>query len=272
LNIDNVVKACDDFRTQKVVCIAVNVEEAASIEEQLLMHMSLNALVGIHGSQLTNGIFLPKHGYIVELLPWIPDWSWGTWAATTDAPTPLGIIYHNTELNHLGYALDRHSVPLCVREDRNETKETECLKRDYSFRWDSRNFEVSPDVVTRFISSFLLQRSSVCDEMHRLATENDFVLYNAYCSHGNNAKNKTEHYYRAQRNDRRMYLPNADEQCAFCKGGISKLDTIVPHTGGETCGSIKLLAAKFYNGTDLCEILRKQENVCCPDRARILSR
>ncbi|KAL7459862.1 hypothetical protein ACHAWC_011868 [Mediolabrus comicus] len=104
LNIDDAVKTCDNFRSQKVVCITVNVEEAASAEEQLLMHMSLNALIGVHGAQLTQGIFLPNHGYIVELLPWIPDWAWGEWVATTDTPTPLGIIYHNTELNHLGYS------------------------------------------------------------------------------------------------------------------------------------------------------------------------
>ena len=40
---------------------------------------------------------------------------------------------------------------------------------------------------------------------------------------------------------------------------------IVPQTGGNTCSSIKLLAVNEYNGTDICEILRKQESVCCPE-------
>mmetsp|Transcript_23561 Transcript_23561/g.38386 ORF Transcript_23561/g.38386 Transcript_23561/m.38386 type:complete len:665 (-) Transcript_23561:97-2091(-) len=56
-------------------------------------------------------------------------------------------------------------------------------------------------------------------------------------------------------------------ECAFCEGGIPKLDMIVPKTGGNTCGSIQLLAFKDYNGTDTCEILRKQENVCCPEQS-----
>ncbi len=53
-------------------------------------------------------------------------------------------------------------------------------------------------------------------------------------------------------------------ECTFCKGGIPKPDMIVPQTGDNTCGSIQLLAVKDYNGTNTCEIIRKQENVCCP--------
>eukprot|EP00985_Skeletonema_marinoi_P008775 scaffold4015_cov200-Skeletonema_marinoi.AAC.6 len=198
LNIDDSVRACDGFRQQKVVCITVNVEETASPEEQLLMHSSLDALVGIHGAQLTQGIFLPRQGYILELLPWIPDWSWGAWVARTNSPTPLGIIFHNTDLNHLGYALDRDSVPLCRHV--NKTDETDCfkakLKRGRSFSYDQRNFEVDSDVVTTFISSILLQNSTNCDSMKTRAAENDFVLYNAYCSHGAENEFSTEHYYR----------------------------------------------------------------------------
>ena len=200
LNIDDSVKACDEFRFQKVVCITVNVEEAASPEEQLLMHSSLDALVGIHGAQLTQGIFLPTQGYILELLPWIPDRSWwGSWVARTSSPTPLGVIFHNTELNHLGYALDRDSVPLC-KHIVNKTKEIECFRakqeHNKTFMWDRRNFEVGVDVVTKFVSSFLLQNNAKCDSMKTRAVGNEFVLYNAYCSRGIENKFSTEHYYR----------------------------------------------------------------------------
>lgn len=48
LNIDEIVTHCDaSFAHLKVVCITVNVEETTTVEEQLLMHMSLDALVGI---------------------------------------------------------------------------------------------------------------------------------------------------------------------------------------------------------------------------------
>lgn len=47
LNIDESLKACDLFLHEKVICVKVNVEEADSVEEQLLMHMSLNGFIGI---------------------------------------------------------------------------------------------------------------------------------------------------------------------------------------------------------------------------------
>jgi len=47
LNINKIVHACKDkFLSKKVICITVNVEETNSVEAQLLMHMSLNSLVG----------------------------------------------------------------------------------------------------------------------------------------------------------------------------------------------------------------------------------
>lgn len=200
LNINDSVKACNAFRQHKVVCITVNVEETASPEEQLLMHSSLDALIGIHGAQLTQGILLPRQGYIVELLPWVPNWMWGGWVAKTSSPTPVGIMFHNTDLNHLGYALDRDSVPLCKHV--NETDEIECFKSEQkqnkTMRWDRRDFEVKPDVVTKFISSFLLQNSTNCDSMKARATENDFVLYNAYCTRGVESEFSTKHYYQKE--------------------------------------------------------------------------
>lgn len=73
LNINKIVHACKDkFLNKKVICIKVNVEKTNSVEEQLLMHMSLNGLVGIHGAQLTHGVLIPPEGFILELLPWIP--------------------------------------------------------------------------------------------------------------------------------------------------------------------------------------------------------
>ena len=51
LNIDEIVTHCDaTFAHLRVVCITVNVEEATTVQEQLLMHMSLDALVGIRKS------------------------------------------------------------------------------------------------------------------------------------------------------------------------------------------------------------------------------
>ena len=70
LNINEIIQTC--FLHEKVVCIKVNVEEANSIQAQLLMHMSLDAMIGIHGAQLSHGVLLPQDGFVVEILPWIP--------------------------------------------------------------------------------------------------------------------------------------------------------------------------------------------------------
>eukprot|EP00985_Skeletonema_marinoi_P031916 scaffold37868_cov94-Skeletonema_marinoi.AAC.3 len=54
-------------------------------------------------------------------------------------------------------------------------------------------------------------------------------------------------------------------KCAFCEGerGIPHLDLVVPRTGGNTCGSIKSMAAGEIYGSILCATLQKEENVCC---------
>lgn len=74
LNINEIIHTCETkfLLRKKVVCIKVNVEEANSIQAQLLMHMSLNSMIGIHGAQLSHGILLPQDGSILEILPWIP--------------------------------------------------------------------------------------------------------------------------------------------------------------------------------------------------------
>lgn len=64
LNIGDVVSACNEkFRKHKIVCITVNVEAVDSAEEQLLMHRSLHAVIGVHGAQLTQAVFLPRHAW-----------------------------------------------------------------------------------------------------------------------------------------------------------------------------------------------------------------
>ena len=88
-------------------------EDAATPFAQLVLHRSLDVLVGVHGSQLTQAVLLPDHAHILELLPWITDYIRGKWVQTKNGPTPLGVIFHNTNLNHVGFSLDRGSVPLC---------------------------------------------------------------------------------------------------------------------------------------------------------------
>lgn len=191
LNIEDAVSMCKRKFTQQynVVCLTVNVEEASSPMEQLLMHRSLHALIGVHGAQLTQGVLLQNHAYIVELLPWIPAYMWGGWVATVNVPTPLGIIFLQTELNHLGYSLGRESVPFCldIYRSNDDDADKECLMNETSgvrkkIRWDKRDFTVPLKAIADFISNFLLQDAHAkCEDVKKRGDEADFVLYNAYC-------------------------------------------------------------------------------------------
>jgi hypothetical protein len=230
LNINDVMVMCNSPRYQQqhhIACIIVDVEEATTPEEQLIMHRSLFALIGIHGAQLTQGILLPSQAYVLEILPWIPNYlTVGGWVASTNAPTPLGVIYHNTDINHYGYALGRNSTPLCSHinmTDEDATKE--CLLNEYDgtsqkFQWDVRDFIVPVHAIEDFLTLIIMQLQQqqydhddikedgdknttvhediiTCDEMRIGAKERDFVLYNAYCRQNvNQSSFVTEHYYR----------------------------------------------------------------------------
>ena len=212
LNFDDAMSMCNEkFRRHMVVCIIVDVEDAESPEKQLVMHRSLHALIGVHGSQLTQGILLPPHGSMLELLPWIPrlgsgndEYTWGSWTASTDYPTPIGIIYHNTEINHYGFALGRESVPLCLHLMEESEMLEDCLTNDENlakFNWDVRDFTVPIKVIEEFVSKILLNdgNATTCEEMKNASEESNFVLFNAYCRRGaNQSKFATEHYYRSQ--------------------------------------------------------------------------
>jgi hypothetical protein len=210
LNIGDVMSMCTEkFKEHKVACVIVDVEEAGSPEEQLIMHRSLDAFVGVHGAQLTQGVLLPTHGFILELLPWIPSYTGGDWTASTTGPTPLGEIFHNTDINHYGYSLGRESTPLCSHVDTSDENGTRsCLtnsENEQKFNWDVRDFIVPFNAIEYFLSSIFMQHhggdNATCDALKTGAEEErNFVLYNAFCRQNANQTNfVTEHYYRHHR-------------------------------------------------------------------------
>ena len=80
LNLAQVITECDNnffnnnSTQKKVVCTEVNIENTFNPYEQLILHRSLNVLIGVHGSQLTQALLLPYHSHVLELLPWIPEY------------------------------------------------------------------------------------------------------------------------------------------------------------------------------------------------------
>jgi len=64
----------------KTLCVEINLENnnnnnnnINTSELQILWHSSMNAIVGIHGAQLTHAVWLRPESLVVELLPWVMD-------------------------------------------------------------------------------------------------------------------------------------------------------------------------------------------------------
>lgn len=204
LNLPTVMKRCNaKFNDRSVVFIEVNVETTSSPYEQLILHRSLDVMIGVHGAQLTQAVVLPPHAHVLEILPWVPSYIRGNWVTRRDAPTPLGIIYHNSDLNHAGYSLDRTSTDLCVGvgEVGSEAEKNCFLKQRKMFTWDNRDFNVEPDVIIQYIEKLVLFMRD--DEMGKLCSEvkdrldERFVLYNIWCKKevGEKTALSVSHYY-----------------------------------------------------------------------------
>ena len=74
INLPEIIEKCDAAFVGRAICVEVNVEHMTSPYAQLLMHRSLDVMIGVHGAQLTQAVLLPPHGHVLELLPWIPDY------------------------------------------------------------------------------------------------------------------------------------------------------------------------------------------------------
>lgn len=78
LNLAEVIDACNSNffgshgNPTQVACVEINVENTTTPQEQFLLHRSLDALIGVHGAQMTQALFLKPRAHVLELLPWIP--------------------------------------------------------------------------------------------------------------------------------------------------------------------------------------------------------
>ena len=113
---------------------------------------------------------------VVELLPFVPDEiMYGQWARETARPTPLGVIFDETDLLHVGYSLDRDSAPYCY----NET--LECWTSDYH-PWDERDFLLAAKDLSVILDTFMVNRPTMCEEYNRTAAQTpELVVYSTQC-------------------------------------------------------------------------------------------
>jgi len=190
----------------KILLVVVNVEDADfNAREQAIRHGALDALIGIHGAQLTEAVWMKPYSLIIELLPYVPNGtSNGDWAKNTHKPTPLGIIFEGTDLQHVGFPLERDSAPYCYNQtsrivrrtratnpSKNAAQDIKCW-RSTKHRWDERDFLLPPEKVEMMIRRFILwsaqnggtlfldPRAQTCND-YLLRGGDEFVLYNINC-------------------------------------------------------------------------------------------
>ena len=158
------------------------------------MHAALDALFGIHGAQLTEAVWMKPGSLVVEFLPHIPKGiGWGSWTAWTHRPTPLGEIFHETDLNHVGFPLDRSSAPVC--EGLSNANETLACFRKSENRWDNRPFVAEPDIVIKAVRKFVLPEASQLLCLDLLDSETEYVLYNIICRESSDEEISPHHFY-----------------------------------------------------------------------------
>ena len=193
LNLTQVIQNLTQPMLDKgVVLLEVNVEnEDWTPYRHVIRHAALDGLVGIHGAQLTEAIWMKPGSLVAELLPYVPNnTSYGKWTTTTHKATPLGVIFDETDLLHVGYRLGRESAPYCY----NETDDCWGWQK---YPWDARDFIASTDVVSTILELFVLNRPQTCDEYRDTSMSvKDVVVYNSPCAYASAPRDvKPHHFY-----------------------------------------------------------------------------
>jgi hypothetical protein len=195
--LDDVITQCNnEFVSMKITCVIVNIEEEPNPMGHITAHAGLDALMGIHGAQLTHALLMPKGSLVVEFLAWLPynfngDEVYGSWTTWADRATPVGMMFTDTDLNHIGHPLQRSgSVDTC----HGENYKGRCY-HEYENHWGNRDFIVEYDVIRDIVQKFYVEKPKTCTDYENIS-EDEYVLYNIQCMAENTTEIEIRHFYR----------------------------------------------------------------------------
>jgi hypothetical protein len=171
LNLKDTLQQCYQhyLARYKIVCVEINLSNPAQNEnsnltgiqhpyQDVVLHGGLDALIGIHGSQQTNAVYMPAGAYNVELLPHLyvssDERAWGGWSQYTHSPTPNGIMTNETSLQHLGYPMTEvGSVPDCRPDSPWASFVADCHN---GTNFETNDFVVDWHIIESFVQTFLV--------------------------------------------------------------------------------------------------------------------
>jgi hypothetical protein len=190
-NLDKNLKGCNKaqaLRENKIVCIEVGISNSY---QQVIARGALDGLIGIHGEELTETVWMKPGALVVEFLPWMhPEANEGKSVRSVKEVTPLGAILSNSDLNHLGYPLQRKSAPYC--QNLKGTEETNCWLKNV---WGNQHFEGTTESIVDAVTMFFVKPTQSCTEYQELAADN-YVLYNLHCKTGDdNVPSSPQHFF-----------------------------------------------------------------------------
>jgi hypothetical protein len=192
-----------------IALVEMNVEVDSSSYQQLVRHAALDGLIGIHGAQLAEAVWMKDGSWVVELLPFVPESVvMGHWTRTVHEPTPVGVMFHQTGLNHAGYRIPIEHTPYC----HHNVSDEHCWSENM---WDNRDFTLTAPVLTQMLDAFFSPAPAAPDAttgsapsgpspptaVPRLCSDlqdrsnGTFVLYNVHCADQAGGPAVLRHFY-----------------------------------------------------------------------------
>ena len=174
LKIEKHQKNCNEkYNKYKMFCHIIILEDFLHSRDVIIIHRASFMLIGVHGAQLTDAIWMKydelniENKYIIELLPY----GGPKYTSSIEKPTALGVIFWNSKYNHVGLKLANDSMQFPNK------------------RWDDNDFFVKWERLTMVIDYLIIDDGGYCKKYKKAnelivpkeIQQLGFAIYNAYC-------------------------------------------------------------------------------------------